>query len=817
MKPNPRSGVLALALLLAAAGSAPAQDTLQLVGARELTIPARLASTTDTVLRIPVLYAPGTPGRSLELRTVRVTEGGRPADREAFRFALEPGESGLPTLAAAIDLRRIPDAGTYTVVVRATHLGPQAPGAQSLEFTFTRPAAELRLPSPLRLERVWGLGWSGLRPGAVVLTEIGGAAAITPSNRVWRSELSGPRDRPLAGRLEVTLPAGIDAWGQGEATLSAGGSLPLGSSSAIVTIRSPQLANRSVDVAVELVSRVSRAWLLVAIMLGIALGYLVRVRLEERRQRTAAEMAVEEQRERLARLLREAVDPEVRSDLDRELGRLATALEAPVRSAESLNTAAAGAAERIEALLEDLQKRRAELRARVAAWRVALGHPEAQPADVATELRRALDGLAGAERELTAGWASTVESFLDAEDQRLPVRMREAIKSWLVQLAPLERMGAWAAGPFVRAGARIEAESAPLANMPASPSREQLRELLDRTALLSAGVRHDLLGSGLRAVEDVAEDVLRGLEGEGEKAIAGEIQRAREALDALRSAPRAEEDLNTVAERVHALRAALVIALRKAVRKAEGDAAPDPPGLTKGDFAAALEDVLARRAAGLHRPPPDRALGRRRSGEVLQERGSAPGAEPATPPPGAEVLPAAWSMVIEADPLTPNEGEPVTLRARVTSAQGAPLPVIVTWEVDGRWVGESNHSGPLEHVFTPARPGSLLVRARALDPASRTGADAELTLEVRPAAGWVAIRRLARRGRYQEVVQTIVSGLLIAAAGYVIFEGAFVGTFSDFLAAVLWGFSVDVGVARVRELAQPLVERTIPAPQPGGT
>jgi hypothetical protein len=45
-----------------------------------------------------------------------------------------------------------------------------------------------------------------------------------------------------------------------------------------------------------------------------------------------------------------------------------------------------------------------------------------------------------------------------------------------------------------------------------------------------------------------------------------------------------------------------------------------------------------------------------------------------------------------------------------------------------------------------------------------------------------------------------------------IFQGTWYGTFMDFLAAVLWGFSVDVSVAKVREIASPVLGRVVPLP-----
>jgi hypothetical protein len=63
---------------------------------------------------------------------------------------------------------------------------------------------------------------------------------------------------------------------------------------------------------------------------------------------------------------------------------------------------------------------------------------------------------------------------------------------------------------------------------------------------------------------------------------------------------------------------------------------------------------------------------------------------------------------------------------------------------------------------------------------------------------------------------TAMSGVFIAAAGMIIFLDSFYGTFRDFFAAALWVFTADVGLAKVREYAQPLASRT-PSLSPAST
>ena len=89
---------------------------------------------------------------------------------------------------------------------------------------------------------------------------------------------------------------------------------------------------------------------------------------------------------------------------------------------------------------------------------------------------------------------------------------------------------------------------------------------------------------------------------------------------------------------------------------------------------------------------------------------------------------------------------------------------------------------------------------------------AEIDLFVRPPQGYTAIAALEAQRAGGELVQTVVSGFFIALIGFAIFRQSFVGSFDDFLAAALWGFTVDLGVAKVREYAAPVLSRKLPNP-----
>jgi hypothetical protein len=808
-------GLRPLLLVVAfAAIATPAigQGVLEVIGPRERAIPAGSADASTVVLPdIAVGYEPGDAAWTSNLRTIGVELGGRAVDPAAFALALARDESGEPVLRVTVDLTRAPEAGSYDVVVRVTHEGQAAPEPQLLEFTFTRPAAVLRIGTPIRIERVIAVPWrpAPLAPRELLLSETGGSAAFVPAQRIWWAELRGAQGLPVEGRLRVTLPEGVAAWGQATAGLAIDGALPLGTVTGTVTVRSQQFAERALDYVVEVVSRHHPLWLFAPILVGILLGWLVRDRMEDRRQRTRARVAAEAQRGRLHALIEDTVDPGLGDALQKIMRDLGAAIAEPLADAEALNRAAKEAEEQTEFRLKAAEEKRLALGGTIATLRASLGTPEGQPREIAALLENTLRRLADHEHQLTRGSIHPVENLLETEGQSLPVRLHDHVNGWLTKISNgLQRMGPWPGTVFERAEGEISAEiTAIRGSLGTTSSPEQISALLGRTRTLAQRVRHDLLDSGRLAIEQLAEDVLRALGDERDATLEPALEQLRRDLVTLHGVPRDETELPRLAGAVHALRNSLAAALSAAVPAPTGGAmAAEPEALGRGDFGGALEAVIALRDR-----PTERVLG----GMTPVASGSRPGLlrpGPEAPVRTEELGAPAWALQIVASPALPRAGEPISLHAEVVVPDGFDAPqVSIAWEVGGR-PSASGLPADAAYPITPRRSGPLAVRATAVDAASGSRAAAEIVLQVRPTEGFAAVRELSQQVRRYEVVQTGVSGILIAAAGFVIFEGAFLGTYGDYLAALLWGFSVDIGLARVRELAAPHVGRTLPAP-----
>lgn len=798
-----RSTVLAAALL---AAPLTAQSTLEVIGSRSLQIPPVKAAQATVDFSIPVRWGGPANARRL-LPVLEVNLGGEPREISAFRFLLRPDPiTKEPSLLARVDLKKAATAGTYAVKVQPPRPAAGAALPAPLEFSFVRPAAEVRIDTPIRLERVVYLpGLSTLAPGSVMITENSSRSPVLLETSRWVAELRGADGKPARGRLRFTLPSSIEAWKQGRAAVEVLSAPALGRSSGTLTLRSEQLAARSVDFPLEIASRVSLFWLLAALAGSIALGYLTRTRIDERRKRLQAALAVERQRGRLQDLLGVAVDEGLKARLAQILDALHDAERAAGPDVEAIVAAANQAKADAEAAVAQADQKRATLQGRIGEWRLALGPAGAQPRGLEEIIRGLLLDLKAQEKLLAQGHLVRVEAFLEEEPQKVQ-GLREVLEAWLDRLdSALDRAGAWPDTRFAAIAAEIGQTAVELrTNLGAADTLEALGPVLTRSAALAGrvrGLRSAGVDSLLFLARNLRED-LGGLKDDALKTVLDDLTLAERQVEAARDRSSAD-DLRELAEALHRLRETIEAALLAAYRptRKQGDP-PEPAGLAEATYEAVLRDVLLRR-----QPPV----------QDSEERplGEGPAASPPAGPAArerplfAEALEAprrpVWTVALEV-PDRVVVGREAALLLRVKAPAGQPAPVVtVRWSVGGG-AAQQGIPGDLGWSFTPRRPGPVVVRAEAVADSGETAA-AEARLLVLPADGFAAIPVLTERLRRDERIQSIVSGFLIAAAGYAMFSGAFVGTFQDFLAAAFWGYTVDLGVARVREMAAPLLAR----------
>jgi hypothetical protein len=150
--------------------------------------------------------------------------------------------------------------------------------------------------------------------------------------------------------------------------------------------------------------------------------------------------------------------------------------------------------------------------------------------------------------------------------------------------------------------------------------------------------------------------------------------------------------------------------------------------------------------------------------------------------------------------------QPVAVRVRVVVPPGQPEPRLqIEWSVNGRFEGIGG-LGVLRKEFTFTQPGPTIVDATGIDRAG-VRVSARLIVNVARPHGAVALPALRKILSKVEHLQTWIGGVIITAAGWVMFSPSFIGTVPEFFAAFLWGFSVDIGAAKLRELSQGAAER----------
>jgi hypothetical protein len=150
-------------------------------------------------------------------------------------------------------------------------------------------------------------------------------------------------------------------------------------------------------------------------------------------------------------------------------------------------------------------------------------------------------------------------------------------------------------------------------------------------------------------------------------------------------------------------------------------------------------------------------------------------------------------------------GRSIVLRAELVATDGTPTNPSIQWYVGNRAV-QHDASDPLEYQLKVPKPATVKIRVQAT--ANGESREARLTLHVVPARAWINMPRLQK---YLETIasqQTWISGFLIAVIGFLLYRNIFIGDWGDFATAFFWGFSADIGIAKVRELATPLVSRS---------
>jgi hypothetical protein len=752
--------------------------SIEVLAGRELTLDPT-AAPTQTTIAIPVRCTPPDQFEKLTYQTLSVVLNGRFRDPTAVRVARNEKER-VPFLVLTIETARLVEPGAYAVRVQPLLPDPAALIPAVLDFTLNRPAAELSSATPLRVERIIYLPWcwDRLRPGSLVLTEKSNQSGVSAPGAPWLCELRFGDGRP-AGRLKMTVP-GVSAGGTALLSVEVDEAPRLGKSSGVLTVRAHQLRTpEGYTVPVEVTTRAAPVWLAILIAAGIGVGYYARTVLDNRHRLLVAKAAAEDVARALDDVIARVTDAPLLADLVAIRDALRAVLGARRSTPEEIEKAAQDAQRATEARLKVADDQRAELRARIRDLRAGFTQPDAQPGFLGAALRDALPVLDRAVDELNRGFIALVAQEVDAQSDRVANLLRGDGREWQARTAAaLQRFGNWPEANLSDMTTGLTADLTALA-----PKLDELLPPLLLTLKIVAGLRHQLLTVGVDNLLAYGTDIASSLTAGSKTAEAELVRSACKRIETARTHASAA-DFRALADAVH-------------------------------DFQNVLGELIEGFARDAHTGvPADAAAGKYLSAiRTLVPQVPARSPTAGAPAPGAgfaaQLAPTVGVLSLEPTAV-PTVGRPVEFRLRLVSASGQTVPTNARWFQDGRLVKE----GADALTCTPDRVGELRVRAESLiDGAVRS---AEVALPVR-AAPMDAPTATERELKTTERIQFAIFGALITFTGFLLFQGGFIGTAEDLGVAFLWGFTTDIGVAKVRELATPLLSRAQTPARPAGS
>jgi hypothetical protein len=836
MAPMNRSlGFLLLALSAIPASRADAETvTLVTLDSTDLELVERSARKTSFEVVIPARFS--TAG--VKLRRWSISQDGRLIDRNGTTIALRTPADGTPELYASFDLSKLNASGHYLATIEFVapkqqaarpDLVTKAPAAatgqpatavpaeaaeleQTVQLKLNKPAAELRISAPLRFERTvylpsWCLCLWSLEPGTITITEGTGKSSVKIDPVLWNVVLRHGDDAPEQRLLRVRMPDSIDGWGQGQAKIELEGPVAIGTTTGTLTIRAPQLAAHTVDFAVTLVSRVTALWLLPVILIGIGLGWYFRNVLDARRARLAAIFPAEQELATLDDLINAARDQTYRNSLERIRSTLVGKIEDQAGTPETIVAATAKAATDREAATKAMSDLRDRLNASLQAWSRPASVREPLPDDAAPVLAELRDLVGSLKKSFDEGTLKEVDDQMTGSLPEVARELRAALSEWLRQFNDLKITppAPWLNLPLATklSGVTVEADRLSQA-LGAAESPEALWSALISAATLLGHFKQDLFGTvddWAAETASLASTTLRKFGAEREPQAAA-IEAAVAALpDA--SIAGGLTAVEAFSKGLNALHAAIVDGLSTA-----WDDADHPlQGLEQGDFSlslAALENKLKQEKE-------EKDLGEETSLTPTRTAAEFTAAVARVPEHANMVAVPTWKVILEAGAATVSEA--VNVRARLIVPQGGDQPdVTLTWSKAGVSVGRSA-PGTFERSFSFSEPGPVSIGVVAVDSAGASDS-ATLILQVRAVHGARAIASVQETLAKVERIQNIGAGAIITVAGWLIFSPTFTGTFPELFAAFLWGFSADVGTAKVRELAESLKGLKPPIPLP---
>ena len=506
-------------------GKPPLLKSIEILAGREQT----LLPEDPTVYKalVPVRIVPAEAIGGLRLQTIAVIRNGQLLDPGLVDCQADANIE-VPRLLLRAELARMPAAGAYTVKVQAGPADPSLAAPPVLEFTLTRPAAELRLSAPLKLERVvlWP-GYYWWRPIKAALEEHSGKSAIEPLAPNWLCELRGEGGAP-AGRLRLELPKTIAPGMQGEITVEEQEAPSLGKSTGTLSVRSPQLATEVFEATVDVVSRVCGFWLLVAIGTGIGVGYWARIGLEGRRRNQQAGVFAAERLESIETAIAKAQDPVLKHDLETIRDTLQSERTKLTATPETIEAAARAAESSLADRLRNFAQQEASLRSAIATLRIDLGLPDRQPPSVVAILGSAQATLAEADGKVNDADLTAAAQILEPLREVILVKLQKFRAIWTADLeVALGRFGTWPEVPLLAAA--VQQINSHITEL---DGKNDVKTFMLSSPDLQSDITASLLRAAVPAVLTQARDIHTHLTDGREPKLANELLDLQAAIDA---------------------------------------------------------------------------------------------------------------------------------------------------------------------------------------------------------------------------------------------------------------------------------------------
>lgn len=825
---------LALASILVVPCVAHAQDTLAIIGASKLSLPDQSPTVTRTADTIAVpVSIPATSLRALPRVRVRQLQwNGRQLSTRAVGFTLvidSTGSPGLPiaTLNAVLDSSIATHAGEHTVLLEVLWPGAgNAPArSQLLTLVFVAPTAELRTSGARRIEHTWYPFFSRSTPRALLLDETGRRAALVPMQTERRADLVATDGTPTGSRIRVTLPARIAPNGQELAPVHVEGTPPLGKSTATIRISAPGLATEATDVAIEVVTRPTILLILLVITLGVVAGYNVRVRMERRRLRHLADATVNREVADAADVARAIKDPDFKARLVEVTRVLDLVRQDPSATPEALQAAIQKAIADRTAIVTEMNALNQSLAQDLNGWLEALGAPGNYAGKLGKDVEKVREQFRGMSERANAGMLIVTRKTLDATLPALKTALSNAVGEWQTSLQhDLSSVGEWPESDYAQAVAGLSARAQAMA---AAATPGATREVFHEQ-LLAAGQASRMqwqvvtqyaiprLMTQVQALHDDFTVLARRLDDKDDADDDGDIEAFTTALEHMQAAldeardahGKVDPDAPSIVGVGDALRAA-----KKQAIQAATIALRHVPDTERARIQGQLDaNQLTAAAVSLaeHVPAPKAGSATRRTRGRIRTHAAGVTPHSRAPQDGAQLpivgavmpgLSLQWNLPDGA--LT---GVPAAISISALLNGAALVLPSIQWKVDGVDAGSANQPTLL---LTVERPGNVVVEAHVRDASSTHSIVDRRTILIGPSPRESA--KLQFKAAEQiEARQTVVYGALIVVMGALIFAPLELSWAQVVFLPLLWGFTTDVGLARVRELAAPVSAKALP-------